>query len=583
MAWSGGVDQSRPADALDPDQLSFATNSTFRGGPASNRPGLRYRPLGFAANTAGPFSTPAGPFQHAKKFDGAGLPCLMSSQAGRQFMINLTDFSVVEITPLKSDGVTLDVNSPVLPMGWSEQVENYWVFQDNQSLPIIFNGSTAVRANQALSQIPVGNVMCYAQGRLTVALPDGLSFRIGDLVFGASGTAQNQYRDASLYFTENNYLNEGGDFVARVFGAPSGVGKITMMTALAQPNTALGQGPLMVGTPYCMFTVQLPFDRTTWKNLANPMQTTTPLNGPLGQDSVVLVNTDVWYRGIDGFRSYIQTVRQDESSWTMTPMSNEIDATLAYDTQFLLPFGAGVFFDNRIIQLISPVQSAQGVWHRGMAVIDMNLVSGLRTNTSPAWEGVWSGLRFLKILKCMVNGVERCFIYTLNANTNAIELWELMPQDNFDTGPGGVQYPITWTLDTRDYSCGDYDAFKRLETGRAIVSNMVGPCSMTVNYRTDSSPCWQPWTTKNFCSKYQDCGPFGPPACNPPQTFREQERTPLKFVMPADNFDPIAKKKYRTGYGFQLQLINTGAYDLRQLRIYSLPEAESLSPEPNES
>jgi hypothetical protein len=469
------------------------------------------------------------------------------------FMLDLTTFTVTEITPFKTDGSgNLDVNSPILPINWGIQAENYFVLQDNQSLPIIFNGSLARRSNQSLSEVPVGNVMCYCQGRLTVALPDRQSFRIGDLVFGSSGTPALQYRDAMLRYTENNYYNEGGDFVARVFGAPSAVGPILAMKSGAQGDTALGQGPLVVFTPYTVFTVQLPFDRTTWKNLANPIQTVNPIYGALGQDSTVLVNSDIWYRAIDGIRSYISAQRQFNGSEGNTPQSSEIDDEISVDTPELLEYGSAVLFNNRLLMTISPVNSPYGVYHRGLAVLDFNLISSLRGSSSPAWEGIWSGLRVLKIVKGIVNRRERCFIYNLNAS-NQIELWELTTGDLFDNGSS----PISWSVDLRSYNCGDSDAFKRLETGRIIVSNLVGSLSYTVRYRTDESPCYQLWSSGTVCSKYRDCGGPKTTTTNGPFTVPALNATVVVTLTTTAGMNTFNSAVVIGGFSFTITLVNS--------------------------
>src|ERR1041385_6903574 len=93
------------------------------------------------------------------------------------------------------------------------------------------------------------------------------------------------------------------------------------MHPAAMTDTALGQGPMLVGTPNVVFTVNLPFDRTTWKNLAEALQTANPIVGPVSQDSVINVNGDLWYRSLDGIRSYITAQRQFNGAWGNTPQS----------------------------------------------------------------------------------------------------------------------------------------------------------------------------------------------------------------------------------------------------------------------
>ena len=533
----------------------------MRGGFIGPRPGMLKKVLSFDTGIETPFKS-GGRFQHADFYDGNGYPALLSSHGGRLFHIGIPGFEVTEITP------STGPNSSTQPIGWSTQAENYWIYQDNQSYPIIFNGASSRRSNPMRSEVPVGNVMAYTMGRLVVALPDRQSFRVGDLVFGASGTPAFGYVDALLRFTENNYLNEGGDFVARVFGAPTNFGPILSMKANEQTNTSLGQGPLIVGTPNVVFTVQLPFDRTVWKNLAQALQTASPIKGPLGQRSTVSYNADLFYRALDGIRSYAQTNRQQQSTYDKTPISSELGDTLSFDTMSLLEHGSAAIFDRRLLMTISPVNSDMGVWHRGLVALDFNLSSGARKKMPPAWEDVWTGLRILQLVPALVDRQERLFIYALNS-LDEIELWELDLDAKFDEG----QTAIRWTLDFPSYNCGDSDNFKRLETARMVVDNLVGDLNVTLKYRTDLNPCWQPWGTAERCAAFEDCGPFD---CFGPKTLREQQRTPIRFTMPPDTFDPINSHKYRTGYAFQPQLSMEGYCQIQSLRIYALDEPEQL-------
>jgi hypothetical protein len=465
----------------------------------------------------------------------------------------------------------LDTNSGSLWQGWSTQAENYWIYQDNQSLPIIFNGSVARRSILSRDEVPVGNIMSYTMGRLIVALPDRTSFRVGDLVFGPSGNMLYNYRDAMLRFTENKYLNEGGDFVARVFGAPSGFGPITAIKPLSMMDSQLGQGPCVVGTPYVIFSLNLPFDRTTWKNLSSPLQTVTPVLGPVGQNNTVNINTDLWYRGTDGAIHSFIMARRDFTSWGNSPQSSELGSTLGFDTTWLLEYGSSVFFDNRRLETCSPVPSPYGIWHRGLVSLDFNLISSLRSRVSPAWEGVWSGLRFLQLIFGNVQGKERCFVFALN-NSNEIEVWEFdleAIEDNYTT-------PIRWTANMGSYNFTNGFNLKKLETGELFVDDVQGSVSMVIKYRSDQNPCWRVWDAFAFCSKNEDCGPF---TCGGPISYREQFRSKIKLHQPPDDFDTINGRKYRTGYEFQPRLENTGHFELKQIRVLAFDEPETANAE----
>lgn len=638
--FSGGVDGSLPPGEIDANQVSDLINGTCRNGKLYPRPGWKRLALTFDTGVDGPFKF--SNFQEGFFYDGDGVPALLSSHGGRQFRIDLRNFEVTEITPLKSyatvvitsgftvpaanatvlvnvastTGLTLQQpnvvidgqnlvlteiqsstviivenldaaqagnavangaavsfvgfspNNPLKKKNWSVQAENYWILQDNQSYPIIFDGIKAFRSDPSKNQVPVGNVMAYVQGRLAVALPDRMTYSVGDLVFGQSGTLPNNGRDAILYFTENMYLNEGGDFIARVYGAPSNAGDILAMKAGNQSDTSLGQGPMLVGTPNVVFSVNLPFDRTIWKNLASALQTANPIIGPTGQDSTIAINTDIWYRSIDGVRSYITAQRQFNGSWANTPMSNEVDHILDADTAQWLEWGSGVLFDNRLLITVSPQRSANGYYHRGLVALDFNLVSGMRKQTGPAWEGTWKGLRILKIVSGLVNKKPRCFMYVLN-DTSEIELWELSTEDKYDNTTERIQ----WDVEFRGYNCGNNDQFKKLKTVRLIVSQLSGTLDGSLRYRTDESPCWYDWKAFNRCAKDKDCGPF---ACTGPVTYQPQSRWPIRFPEPPDTMDSITKRKRSTGYSFQPRLSMTGFCELREIRLFALPENEML-------
>lgn len=530
-------------------------------------------------------STVAVPLASSARFNlkypivtlGAYTLTLISVDSALQITVKNTipaQAGVLVNSPAAVGFTGLDPNNPDNPLSWMLQAENYFITQDNRAYPIIFDGSGSRRADQSRNEIPIGNVMCYAAGRLLVALPDRTSYRAGDIFGGASGTPALDYKDAILRFTENTYLNEGGDLVARVFGAPSESGPIVSMKAVAQGDTALGQGPVLIGTHNLVFTVNLPFDRTTWKNLASALQTVVPIIGPTGQNTCLLVNTDMWYRGTDGIRSYVQAQRQFNGAYGNTPMSAELGGLLDYDTPQLLEHGSAVLFDNRLLMTLSPATSPSGVYHRGLAVLDFNLSSSLRRKLPAAWEGVWTDLRILQILTARVNGAQRCFIFALNDNSE-IELWELLRSQDGRADNGTT--PISWDFETPAYNCGDSDSFTKLETGRFILSHLNGTLNFSVKHRTDDSPCWQPWASGTRCALNQDCANPGP--CAGPHTYREQPRMPVKLPMPPDDIDPVARRRYRTGFEHQLRFEMSGYAEVRQVRVYCLPESELLSPD----
>lgn len=562
--FSGGMDGSQDPSQIARDKLANMVNCTCRGGVLHSRPIFVRRDMSFPdQDTETAFKT--GRFQHLFLYDsGRFFPALLSSIGGRQFKQNIATGEVQEITPATGP------NSERLTLNWSVQAENYWILQDNQSFPIIFDGTSSRRSNPADSEIPVGNVMAYANGRIIVALPDRFSFRAGDLLYGPSGTPALGYKDAILKFTENSYLNEGGDLTARVFGAPSNYGEIRSMRATSQTDTQLGQGALIVSTPLVIFTVNLPFDRTTWKNLTQPIETVVPIMGSTGQNSTLNINSDQWYRAQDGIRSYVMSQRQT-NTWAQTPLSTELDDLLEFDTQSLLEYGSGCLFDNRMLQTVSPVFTTHGVWHRGLTALDFHIISTMTKTDPPAWEGLWTGLRILQIVSGLVNGQQRCFLYVLN-DADEIECWELLTQFGFDNNVTRIQ----GSFDLPSYNCGDSNNFKKLEAGNFVVEDIQGQIDLAIKYRSDQNLCWRDWDTWSFCAAYQDCGPFD---CSGPKQMQRQYRDMIRLHQPPDDADDINGRLYRFGYEFQPRVEFTGSCQFKQFRIIALDAPETINAE----
>ena len=558
LEFSGGADSSRSPAFIDSNQVASAVNATFRGGKAASRPGWVRR---LAAGTF-----PDARFQHAGFYDGSGYPMLMASIGGKIYAVNPLKWSVLDVTPDSG-------NSSRIERGWSAQAEMFWIYQDGQSNPIIFNGSVARRADPSANEVPIGQVMAYSQGRLVVSLSDGFTFRVGDLVFGPSGTTAYSYRDSVIKFTETLYLNEGGDFRARIYGGPTNYGRIRAMVDTAVSDTSLGQGPLLIGCQDCVFTINLPFDRTTWKDLQTPLQTVTPVRGPVSQDATLLVNQDIWYRGVDGIRSFLNAVRNFGQEYANTPMSREVGPLLDDDDPELLGFSSAALFGNRLLMTASPCRDAtMGVYHRALVILDFDLISNMRAKGLPAWEGPWTGMRILKVIGCKINGAERCFVWALNVD-DSIELWELTA-DSRNDADGTDEYRVAWELDSKRYQFGDGFALKLLKGGQIFIDDASGKVNLAVYYRPDSYPCWLSWQTYEFCAASKTCV-LDTNGCPSPPDLKPQYRTKLRLPEPPDDFDELNGARLRTGYEFQVRVEVTGSCSIKQFRLVAVPAPES--------
>lgn len=563
LSSEGGIDSGRTPNLLAPNQWAFAINATCRGGWWSPRPGYRKITLDFGGDATLQAAFEDGLFQVAGDYnqdDGSGA--LINMAGGKVFRISLTGNYTFPVQDISISG---DPNPANIDQAWCCQGENYFIIQDGISKAFIYNGASSRRALP--NEIPTANQIVYYMGRLWVAR--GREYLGGDIVFGPNGTSALNYRDSMLKFEENTFLNEGG-----AFAVPAQSGDITAMKPIANINTVLGQGELIIYTKNNVFANLVPQDRTQWKNTANPLQRMVRLaNGTYSQSAVVNVNEDLFDRTDYGIGSLAFSVR-NAGQWGNTSISNEMNRILNSDAEDFLRFASGVEFDNRMLMTASPGFVADhGTYHRCLCVLDFDLLTSMRGKQPPAWEAIWTGIRILQVVTVKHFGVKRCFAYVLNA-ADEIELWEITKSDRFDNNGDDVR--IAWSLESRSMDFGSKFDMKQLESGDLFFDRVAGTVDFDIDFRPDSYPCWIDWDSWQECAKYKLCeGEFG--VCPTLPNYKEQYRPQRQLVQPPDDFDPILKKMYRNGYEFQVLLNIVGHTRVKHLRFnaHDVPQLPS--------
>ena len=133
-----GMNSDVPPVALQKNQLSFATNATLRGNYFTHRPPFKDLSLTFTGDIQTAFES--GLFQGASYYKpDSGDGVLIASVGGRIFKIDVSGL-VSEITPSSGS------NPGFLQFAWMWQSENFFIINDGESIPIIFNGNSSVRA-----------------------------------------------------------------------------------------------------------------------------------------------------------------------------------------------------------------------------------------------------------------------------------------------------------------------------------------------------------------------------------------------------------------------------------------------------
>ncbi len=483
----------------------------------------------------------------------------------------------------QSDGVTQikfsQPNPDALDFVCIFQAECFAIVLAGQNPTIIWDGSTAWQSG--FDQLPPGYVGAYGWGRIWMCNPNRISFIAGDIVFGQSGTPAYGGRDAILKVTENTFLNEGG-----AFGIPANAGLMTSMQFLATQDSSLGVGALLVGTQNGIFSVNAPTDRTTWKNLTYPIQTVSLLGyGPMSQNGTVPINGDMWHRRLDGFSSFT-VARRDFGMPGNSPNSNEITNLIENDDISLLPYGSGVYFDNRLLETLSPFRGQFGIHHRGVASIIFDSISNLSGNSAPAWEGAWTGVEFLGLTKGMINGIERGFAFV--AGSEDIQLWELMADneytyDRFVTESGAIQsIPIQCSLVTRSEDYGAEQLLKTLYMGCLYADDIADTVTCTIKYKPDQYPDWIVWRTFSVCAaNVSQCtiNPTGQVGCSVWKPFARLYASRITLGQPntlAAVSGMVLPLPPRFGHEFQFRIEWTGHWRIRRFETQVMPQPQDV-------
>lgn len=569
-ALDGGMDSGRSPNLIAPNQVQYAGNVAFRGGFAKTRPAYK------RINVTG-FSTAA-----ADKFQGCGYFDYSDGQiifvaGGNTYKIEPpssgTDWACTDITNSKTLSSTRDRVHMV-------QAENkigggsatsHMIIQDGTSSPFIWDGSSASYASDTTSSVPTGTgPMAFGHGRLWVA--QGRSYVGSDIYGGSNGT---------LKFTENTYLAGGGSF-----SVPVSAGDITAMRFAAAPNTALGQGELIVATDDAVFTVNVPLDRTSWSALSDPVQRVALINnGAMSHFSTELVNGDVFMRSRDGIRSVIQAVR-DFNQLGNTPISSELHRIFKYDAAEYLKYSSGVLFDNRyLLTSQSSYDNTRGVAYAGLVSLDFNQISSMKGKAPPAYDGFWTSevtrssvkhdLEVYQLVKGRFDGVERCFAFIrpkyLSGSTvtyGDTELWEIMRDDSLVVddvdivGGENVNNEITAEIETPSFDFNQIGAAKILESADLWVDNLTGgTVTFNADFHPDQYPCWVSWQNWSVISESSSDN------CNDLVDYQRQYRARMRLGTPSSAEEPAVGKPFNYGWEFAARLKWTGRARVKLFRL----------------
>ena len=396
-----------------------------------------------------------------------------------------------------------------------------------------------------------------------------------------------------LIFSETTFLNEGGNL------APSGkIGRITGLAFLPVQDTATGQGDLIAFCERGAVTFQVSAPRDQWKN-TEAFQRILFDNIGATSESILSVNGDLFFRSREGngIRTY-RNARAEAGNYGQTPISAEIDPVLRQDTQWMLDQVSLAYFDNRLLMTCLPKQfprratdqtqadtfAAQPIptIYEGIAVLDFNSSSVGRGKTAAVFDGVWTGIRIIKLVQGTFDGDPRCFAVCFHEDDTGrrIELWEITKNDEYDTPVEGKRR-ITAGIVTKAFNFRDEMSLKKLIRCDLWFDDLGGgsdyPFECELAYRPDDYPNFTTW--ENFEREFET--EFYIPAyvTTPAEPFNiERGYAPqVRFPTPPLTANIATNVPAYLGHDFTLRINWTGRAHLGRLMLHGQRLTEAVN------
>src|SRR5207245_4704551 len=142
----------------------------------------------------------------------------------------------------------------------------------------------------------------------------------------------------------------------------------------------------------------------------------------------------------------------------------------------------------------------RGIYHLALLVMNFDTVSALHRKSTPVWEGIWTGQKFLRLVKTEIDGAERLFVFVLN-DDREIELWEISKDAKWDEG----NKRIKWAVEGRSLPFKSAGEYKRLHGAEFWLADVSGELDWKIRFKPDRYPCFFDWAKGHECAKSQDC------------------------------------------------------------------------------
>jgi len=337
-------------------------------------------------------------------------------------------------------------------------------------------------------RIPIGTHMQYAHGRIYLVpklVPgtdiDGRRFFLaGDKIL-PSDTIN------VLWFTDDAYLSNGGAIIL-----PVESGFIEGMGIVRASSSGTGYGSLVVfgRTGVSAFAVQA--SRQTWGEIDFSSVLFFD-SGTLSSRSILNVNSDLFYRDVNGIRTIRQTATEAEGALSNKPISNEVSKMLSADTGEALPYVSFAMADNRMLITTQPVTVNNEQCFKGVISYDFASYYTSTESMPPVYDGVWTGLNFLEVLTARGESMDK-WMYAFHKEADGgNRLFRLASEDAAYLDAGNTSPVVRVYTHPMDFqSSQDVKEFKAAELW---IEDLKGEAEITVYYRIYGYKLWNRMNT----------------------------------------------------------------------------------------
>lgn len=481
-----GVDTSSDPSELSSRIVTESVNRAFRGSRNQTRPPFRSMNLTFENDTIKEI------FER-----GAISGCLAYNKwksYSRPYIIVAVNDRILKGavfgTTVQFSELYKGVNPDYLH-SWFIQVQDRMYWQNGKQTPVGWDGygDSYLLPPPDKDGMPIGTFMSYCQGRLVVFTEDNFAI-VSDHIYG-NGLKDTKGVEKFIEFQSQ------GDIGA--IGTPSSIGEPTGAIAIPSIDTINGQSLLLVFCTRGAYTLDLSGDRSEWQYRGIQNEALLGRGGASAY-GITPANNDVWYQSTDGSISSYKFERSErDKSWGNTSLSREVEKYLSFTDRSYLRFVSMESINNRLLATcaIKLEPCDMGGAHRfGMGMVALDFDKGSTVNTKPgfSWDGLWTGIRPIQLLKLNVDDAQRGFAVS-HDDDGKNRIYEMLQSGRNDEVDGKKRkivsfYHTPYLFEQQEPN--EAPVLKKLIGAHAHVSDILDEVSISMEYRPDYYPEWTP-------------------------------------------------------------------------------------------